>query len=170
MKQIPLLPQGSRGHHGQQKELPGRLDAQQVAWAGGTQRAKGTGQTHLLFIDGASELGRVNLDTPRSPKAPLGSLGLCVKTLSQAPSRLFQETSKRLSNQIPFIIQFFILRENGDCLQKAMLKILQEKDRYCWLLQEHRETAAKRKVLKERLSRLAQAQRTLWQFSKGGVY
>ncbi|XP_051693979.2 interferon-induced GTP-binding protein Mx2 isoform X2 [Oryctolagus cuniculus] len=80
------------------------------------------------------------------------------------------ETSKRLSNQIPFIIQFFILRENGDCLQKAMLRTLQEKERYSWLLQEHKETATKRKALKERLFRLAQARRTLWQFSKGGVH
>nr|4X0R_A Chain A, Interferon-induced GTP-binding protein Mx2 [Homo sapiens]4X0R_B Chain B, Interferon-induced GTP-binding protein Mx2 [Homo sapiens] len=46
----------------------------------------------------------------------------------------FLETSKRLANQIPFIIQYFMLRENGDSLQKAMMQILQEKNRYSWLL------------------------------------
>ncbi|XP_008569440.1 PREDICTED: interferon-induced GTP-binding protein Mx2 [Galeopterus variegatus] len=77
----------------------------------------------------------------------------------------FSETSKRLANQIPFIIQFFILRENGDWLQKAMMQILQEKDHYSWLLQEQSETATKRRFLKERIYRLTQARQALCKFS-----
>ncbi|XP_017735707.1 PREDICTED: interferon-induced GTP-binding protein Mx2 [Rhinopithecus bieti] len=77
----------------------------------------------------------------------------------------FSETSQRLANQIPFIIQYFMLRENGDSLQKAMMQILQEKNRYSWLLQEHSETATKRKILKERIYRLTQARHALCQFS-----
>uniref|UniRef100_A0A8C0KVX6 Interferon-induced GTP-binding protein Mx2 n=1 Tax=Canis lupus dingo TaxID=286419 RepID=A0A8C0KVX6_CANLU len=76
----------------------------------------------------------------------------------------FLETSKRLANQIPFIIQYFVLQENGSCLQKAMMQILQEKEQYSWLLQEHADTSAKRRFLKEKIYRLAQARRALYMF------
>uniref|UniRef100_A0A8I3W7U2 Interferon-induced GTP-binding protein Mx2 n=1 Tax=Callithrix jacchus TaxID=9483 RepID=A0A8I3W7U2_CALJA len=82
----------------------------------------------------------------------------------------FLETSKRLANQIPFIIQYFMLRENGDWLQKAMMQILQEKDRYSWLLQEQSETATRRRILKERIYRLAQARHMLCKFSGEGIH
>nr|XP_031315715.1 interferon-induced GTP-binding protein Mx2-like [Camelus dromedarius] len=77
----------------------------------------------------------------------------------------FLETSKRLSNQIPLIIQYFMLQENGDHVQKAMLQTLQEKQQYSWLLQEQSDTSAKRRVLKEKIHRLDQARRALYQFS-----
>ncbi|XP_057552432.1 interferon-induced GTP-binding protein Mx2 [Hippopotamus amphibius kiboko] len=76
----------------------------------------------------------------------------------------FSETSKRLANQIPFIIQYFVLQENGDDLQKGMMQILQEKQHYSWLLQEQSDTAAKRRFLKEKIYRLAQARRALYEF------
>ncbi|XP_063558637.1 interferon-induced GTP-binding protein Mx2 isoform X2 [Gorilla gorilla gorilla] len=82
----------------------------------------------------------------------------------------FLETSKRLANQIPFIIQYFMLRENGDSLQKAMMQILQEKNRYSWLLQEQSETATKRRILKERIYRLTQARHALCQFSSKEIH
>ncbi|XP_036898889.1 interferon-induced GTP-binding protein Mx2 [Sturnira hondurensis] len=77
----------------------------------------------------------------------------------------FWETSKRLANQIPFIIQYFMLQENSDHLQKAMMQILQEKDHYSWLLQEQSETAQKRRLLKEKIYRLTQARRALFKLS-----
>ncbi|KAM9253331.1 interferon-induced GTP-binding protein Mx2 [Dugong dugon] len=77
----------------------------------------------------------------------------------------FTETSSRLANQIPLIIQFFVLQENGDCLQRSMMQVLQEKERYVWLLQEEREMTTKRRLLKERIYRLTQARRKLSQFS-----
>ncbi|CAD7693675.1 unnamed protein product [Nyctereutes procyonoides] len=76
----------------------------------------------------------------------------------------FLETSKRLANQIPFIIQYFVLQENGSCLQKAMMQILQEREQYSWLLQEHTDTSTKRRFLKEKIYRLAQARRALYTF------
>lgn len=76
----------------------------------------------------------------------------------------FWETSKRLANQIPFIIQYFILQENGSCLQKAMMQVLQERENYSWLLQEQSDIAAKRRFLKDKIYRLSQAQRTLYNF------
>ncbi|EPY77962.1 interferon-induced GTP-binding protein Mx2 [Camelus ferus] len=97
-------------------------------------------------------------------------------------SQTAQETSKRLSNQIPLIIQYFMLQENGDHVQKAMMQTLQEKQQYSWLLQammqtlqekqqyswllqEQSDTSAKRRVLKEKIHRLDQARRALYQFS-----
>ncbi|XP_024415590.2 interferon-induced GTP-binding protein Mx2 [Desmodus rotundus] len=77
----------------------------------------------------------------------------------------FWETSKRLANQIPFIIQYFMLQENSDHLQKAMMQVLQEKEHYSWLLQEQSETAHKRRVLKEKIYRLTQARRALYKLS-----
>ncbi|KAF6120467.1 MX dynamin like GTPase 2 [Phyllostomus discolor] len=77
----------------------------------------------------------------------------------------FCETSKRLANQIPFIIQYFMLQENSDHLQKAMMQILQEKEHYSWLLQEQSETAQKRRRLKEKIYRLTQARRALYKLT-----
>ena len=57
-----------------------------------------------------------------------------------------------------------MLRENGDYLQKAMMQILQEKQHYTWLLQEQGDTTAKRKFLQEKIYRLVQARRALYEF------
>ncbi|XP_006156437.1 interferon-induced GTP-binding protein Mx1 [Tupaia chinensis] len=75
-----------------------------------------------------------------------------------------QEASNRISSHIPLIIQFFILQTFGQQLQKGMLQLLQDKDAYNWLLKERSDTSDKRKFLKERLSRLAQARRRLAKF------
>ncbi|XP_036098626.1 interferon-induced GTP-binding protein Mx2 [Molossus molossus] len=77
----------------------------------------------------------------------------------------FSGSSKRLANQIPLIIQYFMLQENGSCLQKAMMQILQEKEHYSWLLQEQSETTQKRRFLKEKIYRLTEARRALYKFS-----
>lgn len=58
-----------------------------------------------------------------------------------------------------------MLQENGDCVQKAMMQILQGREHYSWLLQEQSETAAKRKYLKEKIYRLTQARRELSKFA-----
>lgn len=88
-----------------------------------------------------------------------------MRPLQLAFSPLFQETSNRLANQIPFIIQYFMLQENSDHLQKAMMQMLQGREHYAWLLQEQSETAAKRQFLKEKIYRLTQARRALCKFS-----
>lgn len=78
---------------------------------------------------------------------------------------LFQETSQRLANQIPFIIQYFMLQDNSDCLQKAMMQLLYDKEHYSWMLQEQSETSTKRRFLKQKIYRLAQARQALFKFS-----
>lgn len=75
-----------------------------------------------------------------------------------------QEAHNRISSHIPLIIQYFILKMFADQLQKGMLQLLQEKDSCSWLLKERNDTSEKRKFLKERLSRLAQARRRLAKF------
>lgn len=75
-----------------------------------------------------------------------------------------QEASTHLSSYIPKVAQFFVLRSYGEQLQTAMLQLLQDKDACDWLLQERSDTSAKRRFLKERLSRLAQARRQLAKF------
>lgn len=79
-------------------------------------------------------------------------------------TRPLQEASNRLSSHIPLIIQFFILQSNEQQLQKAMLQLLQDKEKYDWLLKERNDTSDKRKFLKERLARLTKARRRLAQF------
>ncbi|XP_032721189.1 interferon-induced GTP-binding protein Mx1 isoform X2 [Lontra canadensis] len=75
-----------------------------------------------------------------------------------------QEATTRISSHIPLIIQYFILQVYEQKLQKAMLQLLQDKDTYNWLLKERSDTSDKRKFLKERLARLAQARRRLAKF------
>ncbi|EGW06047.1 Interferon-induced GTP-binding protein Mx2 [Cricetulus griseus] len=75
-----------------------------------------------------------------------------------------QEAHNRISSHIPLIIQYFILKMFAEQLQKGMLQLLQDKDSCSWLLKEHNDTSEKRKFLKERLSRLAQARRRLAKF------
>ncbi|KAM6224043.1 interferon-induced GTP-binding protein Mx2 [Rhynchocyon petersi] len=77
----------------------------------------------------------------------------------------FTETSKRLANQIPIIIQFFMLQDNAECLQKSIMQVLKDKDSYDYFLQERKEVATRRKLLQERIYRLSQAQHTLSHFS-----
>nr|XP_042115560.1 interferon-induced GTP-binding protein Mx2-like [Peromyscus maniculatus bairdii] len=75
-----------------------------------------------------------------------------------------QEAHNRISSHIPLIIQYFILKMFADQLQKGMLQLLQNKDSCGWLLKERNDTSEKRKFLKKRLSRLAQARRQLAKF------
>ncbi|XP_049641578.1 interferon-induced GTP-binding protein Mx2 [Suncus etruscus] len=77
----------------------------------------------------------------------------------------FLETSQRLANQIPIQIRHFMLYEYGDCLQKSMMQILQDKNSFSWLLQEQNETMAKREFLKEKIHRLTKAREALFNFS-----
>lgn len=78
----------------------------------------------------------------------------------------FQGTSQRLANQIPFIIQYCVLQESRDHLQKAMMQMLQGREQYSWLLQEESHTSAKRHFLKEKIHRLAEARHTLSKFAQ----
>uniref|UniRef100_A0A8C8SKB9 Uncharacterized protein n=1 Tax=Pelusios castaneus TaxID=367368 RepID=A0A8C8SKB9_9SAUR len=77
----------------------------------------------------------------------------------------FQSAGKRLSNQIPLIIQFYILQDFGDKLQNSMLQLLQEKEKLNFLLQEQKHAADQRYFLSGRIDRLTQAHLRLIKFS-----
>ncbi|XP_063812783.1 interferon-induced GTP-binding protein Mx1-like [Pseudophryne corroboree] len=76
----------------------------------------------------------------------------------------FKGASDRLSNQIPMIIQFYILREHGKKLQMEMLQILQNKDQHDDLLKETRDLTCTRNSLKQRIHRLSEAHKRLLHF------
>ncbi|XP_054983877.1 interferon-induced GTP-binding protein Mx1 [Sorex araneus] len=76
-----------------------------------------------------------------------------------------EETSRRLSTHVPLLVRYFMLHTLAQRLQEAMLLLLQDREGLGQLLQERWDTSAKRKFLKERLSRLSQARRRLAQFA-----
>ncbi|XP_032631206.1 interferon-induced GTP-binding protein Mx2-like [Chelonoidis abingdonii] len=69
----------------------------------------------------------------------------------------FSSAGKRLSSQIPLIIQFYILQDFGDKLQNSMLQLLQEKEKLSFFLQERKDAADQRHFLTGRIHRLSQA-------------
>ncbi|XP_007945509.1 interferon-induced GTP-binding protein Mx1 [Orycteropus afer afer] len=94
-----------------------------------------------------------------------------ISSLDSSKAEIFQhllayqkEASNRISNHIPLVIRFFILQMYSQQLKNSMLQLLQDKDTYSWLLRERSDTSDKRRFLKERLARLAQARRRLAKF------
>ncbi|TFK00956.1 Interferon-induced GTP-binding protein Mx [Platysternon megacephalum] len=69
----------------------------------------------------------------------------------------FSSAGKRLSSQIPLIIQFYILQDFGDKLQNSILQLLQEKEKLSFFLQERKDAADQRHFLTGRIHRLTQA-------------
>nr|XP_008178091.1 interferon-induced GTP-binding protein Mx1-like [Chrysemys picta bellii] len=69
----------------------------------------------------------------------------------------FNSAGKRLSSQIPLIIQFYILQDFGDKLQNSMLQLLQEREKLSFFLQEQKDAADQRHFLSGRIHRLTQA-------------
>ncbi|XP_068126482.1 interferon-induced GTP-binding protein Mx2-like isoform X2 [Hyperolius riggenbachi] len=71
----------------------------------------------------------------------------------------------RLSNQIPLIIQYFVLRDYADKLQDQMMLLLQSKQ-YTVLLEETNELSQQRQQLKNQKRRLSLALERLNKFSR----
>ncbi|XP_055975355.1 interferon-induced GTP-binding protein Mx1 [Sorex fumeus] len=94
------------------------------------------------------------------PSQPLGSM----EEITQHLQAYHEETSRRLSTHVPLLVRFFMLHTLAQRLQEAMLLLLQDREGVGKLLQERGDTSAKRRFLKERLSRLSQARRRLAQF------
>ncbi|XP_067401319.1 interferon-induced GTP-binding protein Mx2-like [Emydura macquarii macquarii] len=80
-----------------------------------------------------------------------------IKDMTYHLQAYFSSAGKRLSNQIPLIIQFYILQDFGDKLQNSMLQLLQEKEKLNFLLQEQKDAAEQRHFLSGRIDRLTQA-------------
>ncbi|XP_049730870.1 interferon-induced GTP-binding protein Mx1-like [Elephas maximus indicus] len=112
----------------------------------------------------AEEEKRKKENYPYYQPKPSPSMESSIAEIFQHLLAYHQEVSNRISSHIPLVIQFFILKVYSQELQKAMLQLLQDKDGYSWLLKEKSDTSDKRKFLKERLSRLAQARRRLAKF------
>ncbi|XP_049730862.1 interferon-induced GTP-binding protein Mx1-like [Elephas maximus indicus] len=112
----------------------------------------------------AEEEKRKKENYPYYQPKPSPSMESSIAEIFQHLLAYHQEFSNRISSHIPLVIQFFILKVYSQQLQKAMLQLLQDKDGYNWLLKEKSDTSDKRKFLKERLSRLAQARRRLAKF------
>ncbi|XP_033002950.1 interferon-induced GTP-binding protein Mx2-like [Lacerta agilis] len=76
----------------------------------------------------------------------------------------FKSATKRLSSQIPLVIQYFILKKYGDNLQNEMMQLLQQKEKLSLLTQERADAAEQRQFLSDRIDRLAQARDHLARF------
>uniref|UniRef100_A0A8C0HI52 Uncharacterized protein n=1 Tax=Chelonoidis abingdonii TaxID=106734 RepID=A0A8C0HI52_CHEAB len=80
-----------------------------------------------------------------------------IKDMTYHLEAYFSSAGKRLSNQIPLIIQFYVLQDFGDKLQNSMLQLLQEKEKLSFFLQERKDAADQRHFLSARIDRLTQA-------------
>ncbi|EMP31450.1 Interferon-induced GTP-binding protein Mx1 [Chelonia mydas] len=88
-----------------------------------------------------------------------------IKEMAYHLEAYFSSAGKRLSSQIPLIIQFYILQDFGDKLQNSILQLLQEKEKLNFFLQERKDTADRRQFLSGRIDRLTQARLCLIKFS-----
>ncbi|XP_020384629.1 interferon-induced GTP-binding protein Mx3 [Rhincodon typus] len=76
----------------------------------------------------------------------------------------FKIATERLANQVPLIIGYYILQEFATKLHIEMLQLIQEKDQIDEYLHEEIDIADKRKTLRNRHQRLAQAHDHLSKF------
>ncbi|CAM2096884.1 interferon-induced GTP-binding protein Mx1 [Caretta caretta] len=88
-----------------------------------------------------------------------------IKEMAYHLAAYFSSAGKRLSSQIPLIIQFYILQDFGDKLQNSILQLLQEKEKMNFFLQERKDTADRRQFLSGRIDRLTRARFCLIKFS-----
>ncbi|XP_075053380.1 interferon-induced GTP-binding protein Mx3-like [Mixophyes fleayi] len=87
-----------------------------------------------------------------------------VKEMTHHLEAYFKGAADRLSNQIPLIVQFYILQENGKQLQREMLHLLQDREQHDELLKESRDLTSTRNFLKQRIHRLSEAHKRLLGF------
>ncbi|XP_048397262.1 interferon-induced GTP-binding protein Mx1-like isoform X2 [Stegostoma tigrinum] len=76
----------------------------------------------------------------------------------------YKIATERLANQVPLIIGYYILQEFATKLHVEMLQLIQEKDQIDEYLHEEVDVADKRKMLRNRQQRLAQAHDHLSKF------
>ncbi|KAM3935765.1 interferon-induced GTP-binding protein Mx2-like [Leptodactylus fuscus] len=75
----------------------------------------------------------------------------------------FQSTANRLANQIPLIIQHYILHEFKECLHYQMIRLLEERNKTD-LLEERDGLSGERQKLKDQIQRLRLARERLQKF------
>ncbi|KAM4700046.1 interferon-induced GTP-binding protein Mx2-like [Discoglossus pictus] len=89
---------------------------------------------------------------------------ISLEELSYHVKAYLKETSKRLSNQIPLIIQYYILQGLAERIENDMMFLLQDKERMDELLEEKPELTRQRKGLKDQIKRLNAAHQCLYEF------
>uniref|UniRef100_A0A8C4RV74 Interferon-induced GTP-binding protein Mx n=1 Tax=Erpetoichthys calabaricus TaxID=27687 RepID=A0A8C4RV74_ERPCA len=88
-----------------------------------------------------------------------------VSVMNEHLSSYFKIASDRLANQIPLIVQYYIVHQYGTELQKKILQLIQGNKNLEELLEENKDVAEKRNRLRKRLERLNKAQEHLNKFS-----
>ncbi|XP_044140202.1 interferon-induced GTP-binding protein Mx2-like [Bufo gargarizans] len=108
---------------------------------------------------------------PANPHQPVAQqrqvvdlLQCSVKEMTYHVEAYFKGAADRLANQIPLIIQFYVLQEYGKQLQKGMLQLLQEREEHECLLKESNDRTSSRSFLKHRIQRLSDAHKRLLSF------
>lgn len=91
-------------------------------------------------------------------------LQLSVEEMSCHIQAYFTNATARLANQIPLMIQHYILFEIAQQLQGEMLHLLQDRENMDVLLQEKQDLSRERQNLKDRIKRLHAAQLQLARF------
>ncbi|XP_068122128.1 interferon-induced GTP-binding protein Mx3-like isoform X2 [Hyperolius riggenbachi] len=97
---------------------------------------------------------------PTSPS----QLQLSVDEMSHHIQAYFKTATARLGDQIPLIIQHYVLYEVALQLKNQMMQLIQEKENLSMLLQEKNNMARERKQLKDQIIRLHAAQERLAKF------
>ncbi|XP_068122130.1 interferon-induced GTP-binding protein Mx2-like isoform X2 [Hyperolius riggenbachi] len=114
------------------------------------------------------------LTRERSAAAP--TTGLPVQQDQVQPSKdqlichlqaYLKGVTSRMSNQIPLIIQHFMLREYADKLQDQMVRLITNNKQFTYLLEETHELSEQRQRLKDQIQRLSLAVKRLTKFSEG---
>ncbi|KAM4044062.1 interferon-induced GTP-binding protein Mx-like [Anomaloglossus baeobatrachus] len=96
-------------------------------------------------------------------KVPHDQRQLSMSELSCHLEAYFQNTTTRLANQVPLIIQHFILHELKDQLQNEMIRLLEERNKTD-LLVERDGLCGDRQRLKDQIQRLKLARERLQKF------
>ncbi|MEE6507346.1 hypothetical protein FKM82_020326 [Ascaphus truei] len=89
---------------------------------------------------------------------------ISVTEMSHHVRAYLKGTTYRLSNQIPLIIQYYVLHGFADRLQSDLLHLLQDRERLNVLLQERQDLSKQRQALKDRIQRLNKARQRLAKF------
>ncbi|XP_066455296.1 interferon-induced GTP-binding protein Mx1-like [Eleutherodactylus coqui] len=112
-----------------------------------------------------------DIEPPTNPRTVVAAqrqtvdlLHCSVKEMTHHVQAYFKGAADRLANQIPLIIQFFILQEYGKRLQKEMLQLLQLREEHESLLKESKDLSSTRNFLKQRIHRLSEAHKSLLHF------
>nr|DBA34534.1 TPA: hypothetical protein GDO54_002085 [Pyxicephalus adspersus] len=95
---------------------------------------------------------------------PPSQLQLSVEEMSYHIQAYFKIAVARLANQIPLIIQHFVLYETAQQLQAQIMELIQDRENLHVLLQEKQDMSRERKNLKDRIKRLTSAQLKLATF------